>query len=320
MADPLTEVLRSVRLTGGVFLDVRMTAPWSVLSKVDAEDLRPFLATAKNVISYHCVTAGRLLISIQGEAPVEVHAGEVVLIPRNEAHTLASAPGITPLIGSDLVQPGQDGGLARIVHGGGGEPTNIICGFLGSEDLYNPLIASLPRLLKLDVRESAARDWVEASLRFAAHELTQGRLASSATMARLSELLLVEAVRNFADRQDDQQKGWMKGLADPYVGRALALMHQRFSEAWTAEALAQEVSLSRSAFVERFTTRVGLPPIRYLSRWRLQTARLNLREVHMNIAHLAHSVGYESEEAFSRAFKREYGISPAHWRDGVKEA
>jgi len=314
MMDPLSEVLRSIRLTGGVFLDVRFTAPWCVLSQIEAEDIKPFLATPTHVISYHCVIDGRLLITVEGEPTIEVRAGEVVLLPRNDAHTLASAPGLAPLIGRDLVQPSADGGLARISHGGGGEATHMVCGFLGSEEAYNPLIATLPRVLKLDVRQGTSRDWVEASVRFAANELTEGRLASSSVMSRLSELLLVEAVREYSSTLGNREAGWLKGLADPQVGRALALIHHNTSAPWSAEALAREVALSRSAFVDRFTTLVGMPPIRYLTVWRLQTAKLNLRETRTTIAQLAHSVGYESEEAFSRAFKREFGLPPARWR------
>jgi len=314
MMDPLSEVLRSIRLTGGVFLDVRFTAPWCVLSQIEAEDIKPFLATPTHVISYHCVIDGRLLITVEGEPTIEVRAGEVVLLPRNDAHTLASAPGLAPLIGRDLVQPSADGGLARISHGGGGEATHMVCGFLGSEEAYNPLIATLPRVLKLDVRQGTSRDWVEASVRFAANELTEGRLASSSVMSRLSELLLVEAVREYSSTLGNREAGWLKGLADPQVGRALALIHHNTSAPWSAEALAREVALSRSAFVDRFTTLVGMPPIRYLTVWRLQTAKLNLRETRTTIAQLAHSVGYESEEAFSRAFKREFGLPTARWR------
>lgn len=312
--DPLTEVLRSVRLTGGVFLDTRFTAPWCVFTKVDGEDCKPFLATPTQMIAYHFIIDGTLLVTVEGQPAIEVRAGEVVLLPRNDAHTLASAPGLEPKSARDLIQLSADGGLARISHGGGGEAVHLVCGFLASEELYNPLIATLPRILKIDVRQGASRDWVEASVRFAAGELTQGRLASSSIMSRLSELLFVEAVRNYASTLGDQEAGWLKGLADPHVGRALALIHHDTSAPWSAEALAREVALSRSAFVDRFTTLVGMPPIRYLTVWRLQTAKLNLRETRTTIAQLAHSVGYQSEEAFSRAFKREFGQPPARWR------
>lgn len=312
--DPFSEVLRSVRLTGGVFLDSKFTAPWSVLTNVTAEDCRLARATAQ-MIAYHFIVDGRLFITVDGEPPVEVRTGEVVLLPRNDAHTLGSEPGLAPMSASDLVQPSLDGGLPGISYGGGGELAHVVCGFLASEELHNPLIATLPRLLKLDVREGTSRDWVEASVRFAAGELTKGRFASSSVMSRLSESLLVEAVRSYSSTLGEHEAGWLKGLADPQIGRALALIHHDARAPWSAEALAKEVALSRSAFVDRFSTLVGMPPIRYLTMWRLQTAKLNLRETQMTIAQLAHSVGYESEEAFSRAFKREFGVPPARWRD-----
>jgi len=152
-------------------------------------------------------------------------------------------------------------------------------------------------------------------VRFAASELTEGRFASSSVMSRLSELLFVEAVRQYSATPGDQDAGWLKGLEDPRVGRALALIHRSISCAWSAESLAKEVSMSRSAFVQRFTKLMGMPPIRYLTLWRLQTAKLHLRETQKTIAQLAHSIGYESEQAFSRAFKREFGLPPARWRD-----
>jgi len=318
--DPLSEVLRSVRLAGGVFLDVCLTAPWCVHSQLVADDCRPLLANPAQLIAFHFVTGGACQVSVDNESPVGLRSGEIVLIPRNDVHVLATGPGLKPVSGRDLVQPAPDGGLARVRHGGGGAATTMICGFLATEGEYNPLIASLPRMLKLDVREGTSREWVEASMRFAANELAQGRVASSEIMSRLSELLFVEAVRNYAAKLDGQQTGWLKGIADPQVGRALALIHHKIGEPWSAEALASEVGLSRSAFVERFSALVGMPPIRYLTTWRLQTAKLHLRETRKTIAQLAHGVGYESEEAFSRAFKREFGVAPAHWREQQAQA
>jgi transcriptional regulator GlxA family with amidase domain len=134
-------------------------------------------------------------------------------------------------------------------------------------------------------------------------------------MSRLSETLLVEAVREYSSTLPENETGWLNGLRDPYVGRALTLIHGNIGKDWSAEELAKQVALSRSTFVDRFTSLVGMPPIRYLTVWRLRTARLHLREKQTTIAQLAHAVGYQSEEAFSRAFKREFGVSPAHWRD-----
>lgn len=310
--DPLSELLHSVRLTGAVFLAADFTAPWCVSGSLEPEDCAPFLRQPAQLVGYHVVIQGEMLVTVEGAESVKVAAGEIVLFPRNDAHVLASAPGIKPVNARDLIQPGRDGGLARIGHGGGGAAARIICGFLAREDTFNPLLSTLPRILKIDVRHGASREWIEASVRFAANELVEGRLASSGVMSRLSESLLTEAVRQYSSGISDA--GWLKGLKDPQIGRALALIHHRLAKAWSAESLAREVALSRSAFVERFTVLVGMPPIRYLTAVRLQTAKLGLRERGTTIARLAHSVGYESGEAFSRAFKREYGLSPAQWR------
>jgi AraC-like DNA-binding protein len=315
--DPLSDALRSVRLTGGVFLDVRLTAPWCVLSELTAEDCRPYLENPAQLIFFHVVLKGRFLLSVENEPPVEVHGGEIVLLPRNDVHVLATEPRLRAVPGRSLVQPSPDGGLARIVYGGGGEETHMICGFLGSEEPFNPLLSTLPRVLRLDLREGTARDWIESSVRFAAAELAEGRLASSGVMSRLSEVLLVEAVRQYAAALGPAETGWLRGLGDPRIGRALGLMHRDIACDWTADALARAVGLSRSAFVERFSELIGMPPIRYLAFWRLQSARLQLRETRASLAQIAHAVGYGSEEAFSRAFKREFGVSPARWRSGA---
>jgi AraC-like DNA-binding protein len=318
--DPLSDVLRSVRLTGGVFLDARFTAPWSVSGNMSAEDCRAFLASPAHapaqIIAYHVVIAGKLLAAVEGEPAMEVSAGEIVLIPRNDVNCLSSAVGLEPRKARDLVRAPDGGGLPWIRHGGGGEATHIVCGFLAGDDAANPLIATLPRLLKVDIREATSRDWIEASIRFAAGELTRGRVADPGVMSRLAELLFVEAVRRYAETLPDDSAGWLRGLKDPQIGRALALIHQDIGASWSAESLAREVALSRSAFMDRFTGLVGMPPIRYLTVWRLQTARLRLRETSLSIGQLAHAVGYASEEAFSRAFRREFGVSPGRWRDG----
>lgn len=315
MMDPLSEVLRLVRLTGGVFLDARFTAPWCVTAQLAPEDCKPFLTAPAQLIAYHFVIDGTLLLGLGDAPPARIDAGEIVILPRNDGHTLASAPGLNPVSADGLIQSGADGGLAQIDHGGGGTPTHIVCGFLGSEEAKNPLLATLPPVLKIDVRQGTSRDWVEASVKFAARELAAGKFASSSVMTRLSELLFVEAVRNYAATLDDTKTGWLKGLTDPYVGRALALLHSRIAAPWTAEMLAAEVALSRSAFNERFTALVGMPPIRYLTYWRLQTAKERLREGRATVAQIAHAVGYDSEVAFNRAFKREFGLPPARWRD-----
>jgi AraC-like DNA-binding protein len=315
MSDVLSDVLRSVRLKGGVFLDVTLTAPWAVSTYVTAEACRPLLKKPAQLIAYHFVLSGRALLTVDGHQPVMLQAGEIVLLPRNDVQVLASEPGLVPVNGPEVIDFSQDGNLTRINFGGGGEAARMYCGFLGSDDACNPLIQALPSVLKIDIRDATSRDLVEASLKFAASELMLGRLASSDVISRLSEFLLVEAVRRYAATLDDGQTGWLKGLKDPQIGKALALIHQNMAEAWSAELLADSVAMSRSTFMSRFTALVGMPPIRYLTVWRLETAKLELRETSKSIAQIAHAAGYESGEAFSRAFKREFGAAPANWRE-----
>jgi AraC-like DNA-binding protein len=316
--DPLSDVLRTVRLKGGVFLDVEMTSPWSVKSGIVAEDCRPLLQSPSQLIAYHLLTEGRMQISAAGEDPIEITAGEIVMLPRNDDHVLGSQSGINCLLGRDFVVPSPDGGLARIRSGGGGAPTKMVCGFLGTDETFSPLIASLPRVLKLDVKGLSSRGLIEASLAFAVSELAHGRVASSDVMSRVSELLFVEAVRIYAE-QSDVTDGWLRGLRDPQIGKALALLHSDIAAPWTAETLAEEAALSRSAFMNRFTKLVGLPPIQYLTDYRQQTAQRLLTETTLNIAQVAERVGYESEKAFSRAFKRAAGVAPSHWRSSERQ-
>lgn len=315
--DPLSDVLRVVRLTGGVFLDAEFTAPWCVTVQVGPEDCRPFLSAPQHLIAYHCVVEGCLLLQTNGTTPAEVRAGEIVLLPRNDAHRIGSSLDAKAIKADDLIQPPQNGGLARIVHGGGGERTRIVCGFLGCETPFNPLVATLPRVMKLNMRAAASGQWIESSFQFAASEVSADRMGSATVLSKLSELLFVEAVRRYVAELPTEQRGWLAGLRDPIVGRALALLHARHGEPWTAEQLAQEVGLSRSAFAERFTSLIGQPSMQYLALWRMQLAAHHLRENTAPIAKIAFEVGYESEAAFNRAFKRQFGVPPATWRKGA---
>ena len=310
----LSAVLQTVRLTGGVVLEAHFTAPWCVSSQFTAEDCRPYLTDPVEVIAYHYVVCGRCWLLAAGDEPMELRSGEAVLLPRNDPHLMASSIGLQAVNSHDLMQPGEAGGLARIVHGGGGEPTDIVCGFLGSDQRGNPLIATLPRVLKVDMAESGSDEWIESCLKFALRGLREGSIGASTVMSRLSELMFVEAVRRYAAALPAQETGWLAGIRDQYVGKALALIHGKPDHPWTAESLAQEVSLSRSAFSDRFTTFIGVPPKRYLISWRLQVAKEMLREGRKPIPQIAHAVGYEAEAAFNRAFKREFGAPPATWR------
>ncbi|PZX00684.1 AraC-like DNA-binding protein [Pseudomonas sp. 478] len=314
MLDALSDVLRVIRLSGGVFLEAELTAPWCISGRISADDCKPFLAAPRHVIASHFVAAGHMQLRIDDGATLDVRAGELILLPRNDVHTFGSDLSIAPMSAREVIQPPEVGGISRIKYGGGGETTQLLCGFLGSETPFSPLLSSLPSLLKLDVRTTASGAWIESSFRFAVSEIAAGRVGSATVIAKLSELLFVEAVSQYVANLPAERRGWLAGLRDPHIGRALALLHARPTEGWTAEALALEVGMSRSVFAERFTALVGQPPMQYLTLWRMHVAAQHLREGRGNVAQIGFAVGYESEAAFSRAFKRQFGTSPGTWR------
>ncbi len=313
MLDAFSDVLRVIRLAGGVFLEAELTAPWCIEGKISADHCKPFSVAPRHVIASHFVAAGRMQLRVEGGEPIEVRAGELVLLPHNHVHMFGSDLNVEPLPAHKTMQL-QAGGIARLRHGGGGEATQLLCGFLGSEVVFSPLLSALPAVLKLDVRATASGAWIESSFRFAASEIAAGRMGSATVIAKLSELLFVEAVSQYVASLPAERSGWLAGLRDQQIGRALALLHARPAEAWTAESLALEVGLSRSVFADRFTSLVGQPPMHYLAVWRMHVAEDKLRAGRSSVAQVALSVGYESEAAFSRAFKRHFGTSPGNWR------
>lgn len=312
--DALNDMLRAMRLTGGVFLDATFSAPWCVSAQVTPEDCAPFTAAPRHIIAYHYVTEGRCLLRVGERPPVEVACGEIVVLPRNDHHLIASAANLRPVSADHLIQPAAEGGPARIVHGGGGERTSILCGFLGGDLAHNALIALLPGVLKLDAADGASGEWIKGTFQFAARELAAGQLSSPMILGKLAELLFMEAVRRFLASQPPAASAWAAGMHDPLIGRALGLLHGQIARRWTTEDLANELAVSRSAFAERFTRALGVPPMRYLARQRFEQASAQLKETADPIARIAHDVGYESEEAFNRAFRREFGVPPASWR------
>jgi AraC-like DNA-binding protein len=313
--DAVSELLQATRLSGGVFLDAEFTAPWCVHSGVTAEACAQFGVRAAHVIGYHCVSEGRMILELDGHEPVEVENGEIVLLPHNEQHRLCSDVGLQAVNVESEVEPGNNGSVSRIHHGGGGVPTRMLCGFLATELQGDPILRLLPRVMKVRIADAPSSAWIESTMRFGAQELASGPSRSPTLLARLAELLFVEAVRRYLASLPPDQNDWRAGIADPMIARALAQMHQRLDRRWTAEELARSVGLSRSSFAERFTRIMGETPMRYLAQQRLHLAARRLEEPGVSIARIAFDTGYESEAAFNRAFKREFGAPPATWRD-----
>jgi AraC-like DNA-binding protein len=315
--DPLLDVLRSLRLTGGVFLEAEMTAPWCVTSQVDPEDCQGITPPATHIIGYHYITEGRCRVSLGGEYVADVKAGDIILAARNDPHDLGAGSRVPPIAAGELVTNSGRNGLARIAHGGGGERTRILCGFLAA-GACSPSIASiLPPLLTISVDDVATAAWIESTFRFAGRELMRGEPESIPLLGKLAELLFIEAMRRHVASLPAGHRGWLAGLRDPVVGRALALLHAQKERRWTVPDLAREVGASRSVFADRFTALTGEAPIRYLTRHRLQCAAERLRESDVAVAQVAFDAGYESEAAFSRAFKRTFGLAPGVWRRGT---
>jgi AraC-like DNA-binding protein len=218
---------------------------------------------------------------------------------------------------SALLTPSEENTFHKIVHGGGGAPTRLVCGFLGGEALLNPLLATLPPMLKITLADIPGGDWIARSFAYAASDLSHGSAGTATVMSKMSELLFVETLRHFLANEPPERTGWLASLRDPAVARALSLIHSHPKRNWTTEDLADQVHLSRSAFAERFTALLGQPPMRYLTLWRMQLAARSLRQGQLPIAQIAFECGYESEATFTRAFKREFGTPPSAWRKNV---
>ena len=320
--DTLSDVLRAVRLKGAVFFDVETTAPWVAEAPPASVIAQAVMPDSEHVIEYHVITGGSCWASVIGHdiAPVRLTEGDVVAFPQGDAHVLSSAPGMRGDMDLNVFKrPETPTQLPLLLNldGGGSERTHVVCGFLGCDSRpFNPLLESLPRILHISGAHNARTEWLDAFTRFAVMEASEKRAGGSGILAKLGELMFVELVRRYVESLPEESKGWLGGVRDRYVGRALNLLHAHPTRPWTLEQLAKDVGLSRSSFAERFSGFVGTPPMQYLQRWRLQMAASLLSEGSASIAAIAAEIGYESEAAFSRAFKRTVGVPPAEWRNG----
>jgi len=315
--DALSDVLRIVRLTGAVFLDAEFTEPWCIGEPAGVEVCVAHMPDAQHVVIYHLVTEGRCEASVPGGPTVTAQGGDLIIIPGGEAHSLGSNLSLPAMPGQKLVVENGPDEVPRFRHGGGGEVTRMVCGYLACDSsLFNTVLAALPRIMLVNMREGPGAQWLTSSIRFSITESAGQRAGAGTVLAKLSELMFVEAIRRHIESLPPEQTGWLAGLRDRFVGKTLALIHSKPAHPWTVEELAGSVGLSRSALADRFTGLVGQPPMQYLTRWRLQLAANLLRAGNRNVAAVAADVGYDSEAAFNRAFKRELGTTPAAWRRG----
>lgn len=324
--DTLSDLLRSVRLRGAVFYYVSYRDRWSAQAPAAREIAEAVMPGCEHVMEYHMMAKGNGWAAVSGVPPVKLGAGDIVLFPQGDAHSISSAPELQPRgLGIEWVfaRRNDPKPIPISFHRGVVEadvPMPVeeadaitVCGFLGC-DLrpFNPLIAALPRMLHLPA--SRAGDWVARVIEQAVIESNDPRPGGDAVLERLAEMMFVDAARRYLEGLPEDATGWLAGLRDRFVGKALARMHERPAHAWTVEGLAREVGLSRSALHERFVQYLGDPPMHYLARWRVQLGARMLRESNRTVATIALDVGYDSEAAFSRAFRRMVGMPPAAWR------
>ena len=313
--DLLSDLLRVVRLNGAHFYSVEAAAPWSV-GTLPATQLSPrILPDAEHLIPYHIVTEGHCYGGLVGDDPVEISAGDVMVFPHGDGHALTTTPG--RLSRGEVQITASTPHLQTIRLGGDGPRTGaFICGYLGCDRRpFNPLLAALPRTL---VVHGVASAWVGAFTRQLTEEHRQGRPGADTVVTRLAELMFLEVLRHHLEHLPEGQSGFLAGLRDDVVGRALALLHERPGHPWTTATLAKEAATSRSNLAKRFTEIIGQPPVQYLAQWRMQVAANRLTESDEKIAAIAEAVGYESEAAFSRAFKRAAGTAPGAWRERAR--
>ena len=323
--DTLSDLLRVVRLRGALFFHVEATDPWVVENPHSSELISAIMPGVEHLMEFHGVASGSCWASIVGGEAVRLNEGDVVLFPQGDHHVMSSAPGLRAKVVDPSMffapKPPQlpfslnvtDGSSTTAARVGG--RTTVVCGFLGCDAKpFNPLLASLPRVIRMPALAADGSSWIAGLLRSVVEESRRKRPGGEAVLERMSEMLFVEALRCYVDTLPRDQAGWLAGMRDPAVGRALALMHERPAEAWTTERLAEEAALSRSALHERFVTFIGQPPMQYLGQWRMQLAAGSLRDTDAKVVDIALDVGYENETAFSRAFKRAVGESPGTWR------
>jgi AraC-like DNA-binding protein len=315
-ADVLSDVLRSVRLTGAVYFDFELSSPWVAEAPASREIAAIVMPGAQRVIEYHLIARGACWGNIVGERPMRLNEGDLIVFPQGDAHVLSSAPGMraspemTMFVRSTTPLP-----LVYERGGGGPDRARIVCCFLGCDERpFNPLLTALPRTIHLSGGgNDAASGWLATLMNIAVRESGSARAGRDNILARMSELMFVEAIRRHIETLPIAQTGWLAGLRDPVVGQALAALHAEPALAWTVESLARAVGVSRSVLADRFAEMVGLPPMQYLALWRMQRASRLLLEGEP-VAEVAAAVGYESEAAFSRAFKKLVGEAPAAWR------
>jgi AraC-like DNA-binding protein len=319
--DVLSEVLKVVKLQGALFFNGEFSSPWSFCSPPSHTVASYVAPAARHVIIYHLLTEGRASARLANGERIILEAGDIVIFPHGDAHFIENGPPTKSVdIQNELNRIFAKGlKLSRL--GGGGEVTRFVCGFMACEPrLSQVFLSGLPPLFKVSIRNDASGRWLENSIRFSVNEADASRAGGEAVLAKLSEVLFVETLRTYIAHLPAEQTGWLAGARDPEVGKTLALMHRNPAHPWTIASLAKEAGVSRSVLAERFRHYLNQPPMAYLTGWRLQLGAQMLGSTNYSVAQIASEVGYESEAAFNRAFKRQFTVPPARFRSQSRAA
>jgi AraC-like DNA-binding protein len=317
--DALSELLRAVKLSGAMFYNAEGSKPWRVRAPASRELGRYVAAAASHVIEFHLVTEGTGYIRV-GEETTPFAAGDLLMVPHGDPHEMGNGTGAALTDAARALPSLLQGSLERSCFGGGGEKTRFVCGYLACEaGLIRPVLAGLPRVVRVHIRNDPAGEWLENSIRHAVERAAAAAPGSDVILARLAEVLFAEALHRYVSRLPRGRTGWLAGAGDPAVGRSLAALHRRPAHAWTLDELAEQAAVSRSALTERFARYLGQSPMAYLADWRIELGAEALRTSSRSVLQIAAEVGYESEAAFNRAFKRRFGKPPAQYRRSFRE-
>ena len=313
--DALSEAMRAVRITGALFFNGEFAAPWRFATPAQ-DQVRPTVSPdSERLVLFHLVTEGRASARTAEHEEIELVAGDIVVFPHGDAHEMWQGRTSRLFPGTRLLPKLAKGELATEKWGGDGPVTRIICGYLGCERQAESLFLSgLPAILKTNVRGSPAGGWVESAIRHCVGEPELRQAGRVAVLAKLAEALFVETLCRYMDELPPARTGWLAGARDAKVGRALALLHRDPARAWTLPDLARASGTSRTVLVDRFAGLIGESPLAYLARWRLQLGARRLLDTNWKVLKIAQDVGYESEAAFSRAFRRQFGVPPGRYR------
>lgn len=299
-ADPLGEALHFLRISGSFYCLSEFTAPWAL-----------DLPSMQDCVMFHVVTTGECRLEVADAEPCTLRPGALALVPHGRGHVLNSAPGVTAAKLFDLPRDLVSDRYEHLRHGGGGALTTMLCAAVRFDDpSAHHLLRLLPRLIRVDAWSSPELEWLQSTLRFLTSEARELRAGGETVITRLADILVIQAIRAWIATDPQAQTGWLGALRDKQIGRAIALIHRDPARDWTVASLASAIGMSRSAFAARFTELVGEPAMHYVSRWKMHAALKWLRESDAPISQLASKLGYESEAAFSRAFKRLMGVSP----------